>query len=247
MLYGLIGYPLTHSFSPAYFTKKFAGFGIDATYQAFPIQDIGQLKVLLATHPQLAGLNVTIPYKQAVIPYLHELDATAAKTQAVNCIDIQKGKLKGYNTDVTGFQRSLEPLLQPHHNAALILGSGGSARAVAWVLTNLHIPFIKVSRTGRSSAIAYPDLTKEIITDHPLIINCTPLGMHPEVNAAPDIPYHHLTDRHLLYDLVYNPEETLFLSKGRQHGTATKNGLEMLHLQADASWDIWSAALNPAS
>lgn len=240
MLYGLIGYPLTHSFSPAYFAEKFEKLGIKASYRAFPLENIDELPALLAAHSDLKGLNVTIPYKQAVIPYLDELDATATGAGAVNCISIAAGKRKGYNTDVLGFLNSLKPLLAPHHTQALILGTGGAARAVAYALGSLGIKYTKVSRLEMAGVLSYDELTAAVIQEHTLIINTTPLGMYPQIDAAPQIPYEALTSRHLLYDLVYNPLETKFLALGKDHGATIKNGLEMLHLQADASWDIWS-------
>jgi shikimate dehydrogenase len=240
MLYGLIGYPLTHSFSPAYFQAKFAQLGVDAAYKAFPLKIIDELPHLLAAHADLRGLNVTIPYKQAVIPYLRELDETAAKTGAVNCIAITGGKLKGYNTDVTGFLLSLRPLLRHCHRHALVLGTGGAFRAVTYVLDQLGISWQLVSRNKAFGALTYEDVTPAIIKAHTLIINTTPLGMYPDVDAAPSIPYEALTSQHLLYDLIYNPPETRFLSLGKAQGATIKNGLEMLHLQADASWEIWS-------
>lgn len=237
-VYGLIGYPLKHSFSPAYFKEKFAALGIHATYHAYPIPTIHEFPELLKKHPSIAGLNVTIPYKEQVMAYLDGLDAAAEKIGAVNCIAVEDGKLKGYNTDAIGFANSLKPLLQPHHTHALILGTGGASLAVAYVLGSLGITYKKVSRA--IGDILYADLTPEDIEAHTLIINTTPVGMFPDVNTAPDIPYAAITPKHLLYDLVYNPEETLFLSKGKAQGATIKNGYKMLVLQAEASWDIWS-------
>ncbi len=241
-LYGLIGITLTHSFSPAYFKKKFAEQNIDAFYEAFPIPYIRELPDLLEHNPDMAGFNVTIPYKEAVIPYLDEVDPVAAQIGAVNCVVIAQGKKKGYNTDAIAFERSLNPLLTPHHTQALILGTGGSSKAVAYALEQLGIPFKKVSQNKKNDQLAYEELTPEIIAQYKLIINTTPLGMYPSMDESPFIPYDALTEHHLLYDLIYNPEETRFLVQGKQKGAATKNGFEMLQLQAEASWDLWSAA-----
>ncbi|GAA4462301.1 shikimate dehydrogenase [Nemorincola caseinilytica] len=240
MHYGLIGYPLSHSFSPAYFRKKFAEMQIACLYEAYPIADIAELPGLLAAHPHISGLNVTIPYKESVLPHLHEIDEMVAVTGACNCISIKDGYRKGYNTDVTGFEQSLIPLLRPQHNMALILGNGGASKAVRYVLTQLGIPYSVVSRDGSRQTIGYTTLTPAIIDAHKLIINTTPLGMYPDVAAAPPIPYDSIGDQHLLYDLIYNPEETQFLANGRERGAVTKNGFEMLVLQAEASWDIWT-------
>lgn len=239
-LFGLIGYPLSHSFSPEYFGKKFAREGIGAVYQAFPLESITHFQKLITDHKSLHGLNVTIPYKQAIIPYLDKLDGAAEAVGAVNCIDIRDGKAKGYNTDITGFQRSLEPLLQAHHNKALILGTGGASLAVAYVLEQLRIPYTKVSRHRSAGILAYEDIDEATISGHPLIINTTPLGMYPEVHTAPALPYTAINPSHMLYDLIYNPTETRFLKLGKEQGATIKNGYEMLVLQADASWDIWN-------
>jgi shikimate dehydrogenase len=240
--YGIIGYPLSHSFSPAYFKKKFAKLSIDAVYEAYPLSSITAFPDLLKTHTTLAGLNVTTPYKESVQPFLDETDPMAAAIGAVNCIVLKDGRKKGYNTDALGFEHSLNPLLNHHHTQALVLGTGGSSKAVAYALEQLGIPFQKVSRYSRPGGLCYVDLTTEIINNHKLIINTTPLGMYPNVDAAPDIPYEGVGNTHLLYDLIYNPEETRFLAQGRAHGATTKNGFEMLQLQAEASWDIWRRA-----
>ncbi len=239
-LYGLIGYPLSHSFSPGFFQQKFTAEGIDADYRTFPISSLTEFPSLLAANPQLYGLNVTIPYKEAIIPYLDKLDEEAEKVGAVNCIAFQGGKSIGYNTDIIGFERSLTPLLKPFHTSALILGTGGAARAVKYVLTKLGIPFLSVSRSHTIDAIQYEEVTPELIASHKHIINTTPLGMFPNVDSCPTIPYNALDSSNLLYDLVYNPLETKFLSLGLAQGATIKNGLEMLHIQANASWDIWN-------
>jgi len=238
--YGLIGYPLTHSFSPAYFTAKFQKEGIDAVYETFALPSITDFPSLINAYPDLRGLNVTIPYKQTIIPYLDRLSDTAKEIGAVNCIAIKDGRLTGYNTDATGFEKSLVPLLTPAHKRALVLGTGGSSLAVKYVLNELGIPFLSVSRQQKEDTVLYKALNESIIKDHLLVINTTPLGMFPDTAAFPDIPYRALTEAHLLYELVYNPGETKFLSLGKEHGATIKNGLEMLQLQADASWEIWS-------
>jgi shikimate dehydrogenase len=239
--YGLIGYPLAHSFSPAWFKEKFAQEGVDATYNAYPLAHIADINDLLANYP-LCGLNVTIPYKESVIEFLNEMDDAAQAVNAVNCIDLRNGRRKGYNTDIIGFELSLKPLLKPQHTKALVLGTGGAAKAVIYVLDKLGIITQSVSRSGNGHTIGYEELTDEIVNDHTLIINTTPLGMSPDVEAAPDLPYRAIGVQHLLYDLVYNPAETKFLSLGRAQGAMIKNGHEMLVLQAEASWEIWNDA-----
>ena len=238
--YGLIGYPLTHSFSPAYFNKKFANEGVDAVYDLYPLQNINELSPLVQDKQDLRGLNVTIPYKEGVLQLLDEVDDTAAAISAVNCIDIRNGKTIGYNTDVIGFRKSLQPLFKPHHTHALILGTGGASKAVKYVLGQMGIVYKIVSRSKDQGQLTYSDITPEILAQYTLIINTTPVGMSPDIYALPPLPYTALTTHHLLYDLIYNPAETAFLAQGKQHGTATKNGLEMLQLQADAAWDIWN-------
>lgn len=238
-MYGIIGYPLLQTFSPGYFNKKFEDQGIQDTYEKFPLNKIDDLKQVLKRHPDLKGMNVTIPYKQAVIALLDELDDTAQQIGAVNTISIKNGKLKGYNTDTIGFTNSLKPLLKPQHNKALILGTGGASKAVAYALQQLSIGYHFVSRRKAEDQLSYTDLNKTIIEDHKLIINTTPLGMVPHENAYPDIPYAFLSAEHLLYDLIYHPEETLFLQKGKEYGASIKNGYEMLIGQAEAAWEIW--------
>lgn len=244
--YGLIGYPLKHSFSISYFNEKFQSENIDAEYVNFEIPRIEDFMEVVEENPNLRGLNVTIPYKEQVIPYLDELDKDTAKIGAVNVIKIipqGKGdvKLVGYNSDIVGFTRSIEPLLQSHHVKALILGTGGASKAVFHGLANLGIETTFVSRTKKSNDIlTYQELTPEIMQEHTVIVNTTPLGMYPNVDACPDIPYDQLTPNHLLYDLLYNPHETLFMKKGMERGATVKNGLEMLLLQAFVSWEIWN-------
>lgn len=240
MKYGIIGYPLTHSFSPAYFRKKFGGMGLDASYDAFPLTDISELPELLTRYPTLAGLNVTFPYKEVVMPFLREIDEVAANIGAANCLAIRDGRIKGYNTDVEGFERSLVPLLKPEHQRALVLGTGGSSKAVGYVLSQLGIPFSRVSTKEGAGLYTYGQLTDEMLQQHKLIINTTPVGMYPNIEGVLPLPLEGVGDQHLFYDLIYNPEETTFLAAGRQRGAVTKNGFEMLVLQAEASWAIWS-------
>ena len=241
--FGLIGFPLTHSFSRKYFTQKFQEEHIsDAVYELFELPELQKLPELILQNPELKGLSVTIPHKQNVIPLLDELDETAAKIGAVNTIKISGGKLKGYNTDVIGFRESLKNFLpQNFTSKALILGTGGAAQAVKAALNELQIPFQSVSRNADSGDLTYEELTAEIIEKHQLIINTTPLGTYPEIEICPPIPYGFLTPDHFLFDLVYNPEETLFMKNGRGKGAKTKNGYEMLVLQAEAAWQIWNS------
>lgn len=239
--FGLIGYPLSHSFSPGYFAHKFETQNItDAEYLSFPISSINKLTELVANNKSLVGLNVTIPYKQAVIPFLDELDETAVAIGAVNTIKIKNNKLIGYNTDVIGFEKSLSRLLE-NDSHAIILGTGGAAKAVGFVLKKLNIEHIYVSRNKSKHTFTYEELDETIIKKHTLIINTTPIGMSPEVSSSPNIPYNLLSEQHFLFDLIYNPEITLFLQKGKDKGCRTQNGLEMLHLQADSSWSIWNS------
>lgn len=241
-LFGLIGYPLSHSFSKKYFTEKFEKEGLkDCSYELFSIASINELKNVLEKNPALCGLNVTIPYKEQVLSFLNEKDAIVKKIKACNCIKIVNGKLQGHNTDAEGFERSLKKQLQPHHSKALILGTGGAAKAVEFVLKKLAIGFKYVSRKPSVHNYSYTQLTAAIIADHTLIINTTPLGMYPRTSEAPAIPYEALTPRHYLFDLVYNPERSLFLQKGEQKGAAIKNGYEMLEIQAEESWRIWNS------
>lgn len=243
--FGLIGYPLSHSFSKKFFTEKFQKEHIaNCNYDLFPIANTNELNELLAKHPSLCGLNVTIPHKVNVIPYLNELDEAAAAIGAVNCISIkqinQQQILKGYNTDAFGFAESLKPLLKPNHQKALIFGDGGAAKAVKYVLTQLNIPFTVVVRNPVPGAILYSAVTADVLAQHQLLINTTPLGMSPNLATYPPVPYQFLTPDHLAYDLVYNPEETAFLSMAKANGAQIKNGLEMLYLQAERSWYIWN-------
>ena len=297
-LYGLIGFPLGHSFSRGFFTEKFARENIDAEYRNFEIPDASMLLDVIRQHPNLRGLNVTLPHKQAVIPFLHAMSDEAREIGAVNVIKVERLDnltisqmdkessekdvklsncklsncqihLTGFNSDIIGFSESIRPLLQPWHTKALVLGTGGASKAICVGLKRLGLEWTNVSRKakapsplplwGSASApensseqkhspkggagrglLAYSDLTADVMQEYTVIVNCTPVGMFPKVNAAPDIPYECLTPRHLLFDCVYNPEDTLFMQKGRAQGAVVKNGLEMLHLQALASWRFWN-------
>jgi shikimate dehydrogenase len=238
--YGIIGYPLGHSFSRGFFTEKFARESIDAQYLNFEIPDVAMLSDVLRDNPELRGLNVTLPHKQAVIPLLDEMSEEAMEIGAVNVIRVRNGKLKGFNSDIIGFTNSIKPLLQPHHRKALVLGTGGASKAIRVGLNRLGIEWTYVSRSPRDGMVTYEDITAETLQEYTVIVNCSPVGMFPKVDAAPAIPYELLSPQHLLFDCVYNPEETLFMKKGRKQGATVKNGLEMLHLQAIASWNFWN-------
>jgi shikimate dehydrogenase len=245
-IFGLIGFPLGHSFSKKFFSEKFEQEGIeDCSYELFPMENIDSINGLIQENDFLRGLNITIPHKVNVLPYLDELDDAAKTIGAVNCISVEKkdGKrwLKGYNTDAFGFAESLKPYLREHHTKALVLGDGGAAKAVKYVLDQLHISYLSVVRSAVPDSILYEQVTKELMASHQLIINTTPLGTFPNVEAAPAIPYSLFTDQHLAYDLVYNPEETEFMRRAKAHGAGVKNGLEMLHLQALRAWSIWNS------
>lgn len=240
-LYGLIGYPLSHSFSKKYFTEKFEREGLkDYQYELFPVSSIEELPQLLEKHPELCGLNVTIPYKEQVLSYLHSENELVKAIRACNCIDIRDGKLKGYNTDVIGFERSLLEQWQPHHKKALILGTGGVSKAVQYIMQKMGLAYRYVSRKPGVHNYSYEQLTPAIMQEYTLIVNTTPLGMYPNVTEAPPIPYEALTPRHYLFDMVYNPDKTLFLKMGEEKGAAIKNGADMLKIQADESWEIWN-------
>lgn len=243
--FGLIGNPLGHSFSASYFGKKFKEERIDAQYSNFPLEHLSDFESLLKREPGLSGLNVTVPYKQQIIPYLDSLSKTAEAIQAVNTISLRKNEdglvLKGDNTDVIGFRQSLEEHLESHHKSALVLGTGGSSKAVVHVLEELGIGITMVSRTAGNMRITYEELDSEVVGKTTLIVNTSPLGMYPNVETYPHIPYQALTGRHLLFDLVYNPERTEFLSKGEKQGARIVNGLDMLIYQAEASWEIWNS------
>ncbi len=243
--FGLIGKVLVHSFSKKFFTEKFSRENMEATYELFEMPSASELPVLIQNqHPM--GLNVTIPFKQDVLPFMDALDPTAAKIGAVNTIKFfyepdGNYRLKGFNTDVIGFENSLKPLLQPWHKQALILGTGGASLAVAYVLEKLGIAFKYVSRTGKNGGFTYEQLTPEVLRSYLLVVNCSPVGTFPNIHQCPALPYEALTPQHLLFDLVYNPELTLFCEKGQQQGAVTQNGLQMLVGQALASWKIWNS------
>lgn len=242
--YGLIGFPLSHSFSKKYFTQKFEQEQIkNCKYELHPIVRASEITDLIESNPSLYGLNVTIPHKVEVMAYLNELDEAASEIGAVNCITIDRSEdkpfLKGYNTDAFGFAESLKPLLKPHHKKALIFGDGGAAQAVKYVLKQLNIRYLTVIRHVKPSTILYSGITQELLKEYTVLINTTPLGMLPNLDSFPPIPYQYLNEQHLAYDLVYNPEETTFLTKVKQQGGTIKNGLEMLTLQAERSWQIW--------
>lgn len=250
--FGLIGYPLSHSFSQKFFTEKFLQENIvNASYDNFPIPSMESFAGLWKENPNLEGLNVTIPYKKEVIPFLQHSSAVVQEIHACNCIRKINNELYGYNTDVIGFEKSLLPFLKPHHTHALILGTGGASAAVQWVLQKLNIQFQIVSRkantieanTEMKSIISYDQLNKSLVEAHTLIINTSPLGMYPNTNEAPPIAYVGITAQHHLYDLVYNPTETLFMKNGLEKGATVQNGLAMLHIQAEESWAIWNAKM----
>lgn len=240
--YGLIGYPLGHSFSKKYFTEKFQREGISGvSYETFPIPSIRDLPALLKEQPTLAGFNVTIPYKEQVTGFLDGASEVVRQTGACNCVKIENGKLFGHNTDVIGFERSLVKSFPQLPTHALVLGTGGAAKAVVWVLQKLKIDFKYVSRKPAAYNLSYEQLNAEVLQQHQLIINTTPLGMFPQVVEAPPIPYEALTPQHCLFDLIYNPATTLFMQKGLDKGARVQNGLDMLVIQAEESWAIWNA------
>ena len=243
--YGLIGYPLGHSFSIGYFNEKFQNECIDATYENFEIPSIENLTEILDSNPELKGLNVTIPYKEKVISYLDSISPEARAIGAVNVIKVNhkgnKTELKGYNSDVIGFTQSIEPLLERYHKKALVLGTGGASKAIIFSLKSLCIETLTVSRYERHGCVRYEDITPEMIKEYNVIVNCTPCGMYPQTDDCPNLPYEAMDSHTLLYDLIYNPDETLFLKKGKAQGATVKNGLEMLLLQAFASWNFWNS------
>ncbi len=243
-LYGLIGFPLGHSFSKQYFNEKFEREGIkDCLFEAFPIESIDLFPQLLKAHPQLKGLSVTIPYKEQVLPFINILSEEVQFIGATNSIKISEGILTAYNTDITGFQLSFSSLLKPHHTKALILGSGGAAKAVQYVLRKMGIEFLTVTRNKnlQDGFISYQDIGVHLLDGYNIIINCSPAGMSPNEHTYPDIPYHLLHKKYYLYDLVYKPDLTLFLQKGAAQGAVIKNGYDMLLIQAEASWKIWNS------
>lgn len=246
-LFGLIGYPLGHSWSKRYFMQKFHDASItDARYELFPISHVSELDALLISQSEIVGLNVTIPHKTSVIPFLTHLDPVARAVNAVNTIKVSRigNRIEtiGFNTDVAGFQYSIEPLLRSNHKAAMILGTGGAAKAAAWVFNKLGIDFVFVSRhPNGDQQIGYSDLAGDIFEKTTIIVNATPLGMEPDIDLIPPIPFEFVSPHHLLFDMIYNPELTVFLKQGMQQGATIKNGLEMLQLQAEKSWQIWNS------
>ena len=246
--YGLIGFPLGHSFSKDFFNKKFSSEGIDAEYVNFEIKNVNELKYVLRENPDLCGLNVTLPHKMDIIPLLDNITDNARIIGAVNVIKFKKVKsgkllLEGHNSDITGFKQSIESMLNETHRNALILGTGGASKAIFHGLKQLGLDCLFASRVKENnSCITYDEITPDIINNHTVIVNATPLGMFPNTNTSPDIPYENLTTNHILYDLIYNPDETLFMKKGKKYGAEVKNGLEMLLLQAFISWEIWNSS-----
>jgi shikimate dehydrogenase len=243
-LYALIGYPLTHSFSKKYFTEKFQTENInDVHFENFSFQNIQDFQLILKQQPLLKGFAITIPHKKTIIPFLHAQNAAVQSIGACNCVAIQNQKLYGFNTDVIGFQQSFQQHLQPWHTKALVLGTGGASAAVEYVLHQLQIPYTLVSRSANNNCITYNDLNASVLQEHKIIINCTPVGTFPNEQEAPQLPYNYLTEQHYLYDLVYNPAETLFLQKGKLQGCAIKNGYDMLTIQAEENWRIWNSTI----
>ena len=243
--YGLIGYPLGHSFSMGYFNEKFKNEAINAVYENFEIPDIQDITTVIGSNPDLAGFNVTIPYKEKVMDYLDYIAPEAAEIGAVNVVKVthngERAVLKGFNSDVVGFVNSIKPLLRPLHKKALVLGTGGASKAVEYGLRKLGLETIKVSRTEKDNTITYGQVTPELLSEYKVIVNCTPCGMAPHFDECPNLPYDSIDDSFLLYDLIYKPEETLFLRKGKEKDATVKNGLEMLLLQAEEGWNIWNS------
>ncbi len=240
--FGLVGRDISYSFSRGYFSEKFSKLQLKHySYENFDLQEITQFKEVIQSNATIKGLNVTIPYKELIIQYLDELDSEAEKIGAVNTIKFTSKGLKGFNTDAYGFRKSLEPYLKKHHKKALILGTGGASKAIAFVLDELGIDFSFVSRNPITNQFGYDDLTAEILKESTVIINCTPLGTHPAIEKKPDIPYDYLSSKHLLFDLIYNPEKTAFLKEGEARGAVISNGYLMLEMQAEKAWEIWNS------
>lgn len=240
--FGILGYPLTHSFSKGYFDEKFRNEAVnDAEFKLFSYPGIESIPEIMAAEPTLEGFCITLPHKKNILPFLTEANEVVAAMGACNCVRIRNGKLYGYNTDVAGFEISFSAQLQPHHTRALILGTGGAAAAVQYILEKKGIPYHFVSRQKKEGQYTYADLSPEVMAAHSVIVNCTPLGTFPDVHTCPDIPYHLLTPGHYLYDLVYNPPLTRFLEQGQQQGAVIKNGHDMLVIQAEANWKIWNS------
>ncbi|MEN9686667.1 MAG: hypothetical protein RLZZ28_2453 [Bacteroidota bacterium] len=240
--FGLIGFPLTHSFSQQYFTEKFQQLGLrDHVYENYSFEDIQELSSVIAQYPDLEGFNITIPHKKAIIPFLHAQSEVVKSIGACNCVQIRDGRLIGYNTDVIGFEQSLQPFIKPWHKKALILGTGGASAAVEYVLQKMGIAYQFVSRNATGNQLKYEEADEVVFSTHHLIINTTPLGMYPNTANCPELNYALLSPMHHLYDLIYNPTETLFLKKGKEQGATIQNGKEMLVLQAAESWRIWNS------
>jgi len=243
--FGLIGKTLSHSFSKKYYLEKFAKESIiNVDYDLYELSTIDKLKDLYESDPLLLGINITIPYKEDALAYVDELSPEASSIRAINCVKIDRSNdrvtLKGYNTDAYGFEESFKKQLQPHHKKALILGNGGATKAVIYVLNKLEIPYLIVSRQKSDSSISYEDVSEKLLATYTIIINCSPVGTYPNVDQSPAIPYQFISESHYLYDLIYNPEETLFLKEGKEKNATTKNGFEMLILQAEKNWEIWN-------
>jgi shikimate dehydrogenase len=240
--FGLIGRTLSHSFSKTYFEKKFKILDLDHSYTNFEIDTVEDLKKIISENEDLRGLNVTIPYKETIIPFLDELSPEAKEIGAVNCINIVDQKLTGYNTDAYGFSQSIKPFLDTNHERALVLGTGGASKAVAYALkkTGVDVYFVSSSAKKNDHTFLYSEINEVVMNAFKLIVNTTPLGMYPDVNECPPLPYHLFTPKHLAYDLVYNPEQTRFLKQAKEHGALIVNGLSMLQLQAEKSWEIWT-------
>lgn len=239
--YGLIGKNISYSFSRGYFKKKFEAMELkNHVYQNFDLSSISEFPTIFKNTKNVKGLNVTIPYKEEVMEFLNDIDDAAKKIGAVNTIKVGEDGLKGFNTDAYGFKKSLEPNLKKHHQKGLILGTGGASKAIAYVLEELGITYTFVSRSGKNNGYTYKDLTNDIIKEHTLIVNCSPVGTFPDIEQKPDIPYQEINEEHLLFDLIYNPEETAFLKAGKENGATICNGYKMLEYQAEKSWEIWN-------
>jgi shikimate dehydrogenase len=239
--FGLLGRNISYSFSKGYFTEKFNELGLqDHSYVNFDVPKIEDIKTIVETTPDLVGFNITIPYKEAIFPYLTEIDSKAQAIGAINVVKVQKNGLKGYNTDVIGFERSIAPHLGKQHQKALILGTGGASKAVAFALKSLGLSYQFVSRTSGENKWSYDQLNQDIIKEYTVIVNCTPLGTYPNVENKPDLPYEHITKDHLVYDLIYNPPTTSFMKYAQEKGATALNGHLMLKLQAEAAWEIWN-------
>lgn len=240
--FGLLGRNISYSFSKGYFTKKFEDNALHMhSYENFDLEHIDAFKDVISNSSNIKGMNVTIPYKEEIIPFLDNLDKTAEKIGAVNTIKITNEGLKGYNTDAYGFHSSIKPYLKKHHKRALILGTGGASKAVAYVLSELKIDFVFVSRNPKENQLSYADLNEKVIENHSVIINCTPLGTYPKIEQKPEIPYQYVTSKHLFFDLIYNPEKSAFLTAAEKAGASICNGYQMLVFQAEKSWEIWNS------